>query len=51
MKSSASHPLTTKNRKEGGEDFSELAQFFLPSLPGVYGSVSGTIFGGGQSVK
>ena len=39
-----------KNRKEG-EDLSRPVQFFLPSLPGVYGWVTSTIFGGGQSVK
>ena len=47
MKSGASDPLITKNRKEAGGDLSLMVQFFLPSLPGVYGWV----IGDGQSVK
>ena len=46
MKSGARYPLT-KKQEGGGEDLSRPVQFFLPSLPGVYGWVTSiTIFGG-----
>ena len=52
MKSGARYPLTTiKKTGRRGEDMSRPVQFFLSSLPGVYGWVTRTIFGGGQSVK
>ena len=44
----ASYPLTAKkNRKEGG-GFVLAGTIFLPSLSGVKGWISSTIFGGGQ---
>ena len=50
MKSGARYPLTTK-KQEGGGGFVQAGTIFLPSLPGVYGWVTSTIFGSGQSVK
>ena len=37
-----------KKQGGGGEDLSRPVQFSLPSLPGEYGWVTSTIFGGGQ---
>ena len=48
MKSGARYPLTTIITGRRGENLSRLVQFFLPSLTGVYGWVTSTIFGGGQ---
>ena len=51
IKSDTNHPLTTKKQEGGGGGFVHSGSIFLPSLSGVYGWVSSTIFGGGQAVK
>ena len=48
MKSCASDLSHNKKQERGGEDLSKSVQYFLPSPSGVYGCVSGTIFGSGQ---